>query len=503
MAVASDMPQTRLDPWLMAGVIAVGAAITIAFGERIGVNGGLGWDGSAYGAWAQVFWPTLERGLSAFQAQRILPSGIIYYALGAIGAPRSTINVIHAFQVYDALLMVTVAFTWSRIASLVGLSRRVAWVGLVALFGGYGLARCALYYPCQTDMTGFALAAGMVWAYLARQSVVLFVLIALSLVSWPSLPLVGAVLLVMRRPRQPLGSAVPRWLPAAAIAVGAAAALLVAALSYHYVVHVPYGQQLRWVQDIQRPWWPLSAVIVLAYVGLGVHALARRPEGWQLRAYARDVGWRHAVLAIAGLAALYYGQHRIIAYITRTGYGAGQGATPGEYIGLILLQPLRAPAFSAVMMVVYYGPILLIAMACWRQIAAVIAAWGPGALVVAAIVIAQTLGSESRQFIHLIPFVVTATMVATQDRWRSTPLVATFVALSVVWSKVWFRIGYDRPINPKEFPNQRFIMHNGPWAAIPTYLVHGACAVVTAAILWLVWRRARGDAAAAPTGAAA
>src|SRR5258706_281401 len=102
-----DAPQTHRDPWLMAATVALGAAITILFGERIGINGGFGWDGSAYGAWAQDFWHTLEVGLSNMQAQRVLPSGIIYHALGVLGVPRTTVNVIHAFQIYDALLMIT------------------------------------------------------------------------------------------------------------------------------------------------------------------------------------------------------------------------------------------------------------------------------------------------------------------------------------------------------------------------------------------------------------
>ena len=36
------------DALLMAALVALGAALTIAFGERIGVNGGEGIDGAEY-----------------------------------------------------------------------------------------------------------------------------------------------------------------------------------------------------------------------------------------------------------------------------------------------------------------------------------------------------------------------------------------------------------------------------------------------------------------------
>ncbi len=478
------------DAWIMVALVAAAAGLTIAFGERIGVNGGLGWDGKTYGGWAVSYWRAMAKGVTEFQAQRVLPSGIVHYLLRAFGVTRTVPHVILGFQLFDALLLVGSAVVWWRIALLLELSRRAAWIGFVALFGSFAGLKQALYYPCLTDTAAFALATAMVWAFLGRRHIVLFLLIALSALTWPSLPVFGSILLILPRPRQPLvddaaapNAGAPRWLPWAAIAAGVAAAAAIGLATYHYAygIRLPFPGQRRWLDMAERSVWPLTFGLVLAYVGLGVHALARPAASWRLLAYARDLGWRHLAVTVVAAAALFAGRAWVIHNLGR----AGSGATTSEYVGLILITSLRGPLVHVVMSVVYYGPIVLIAVAAWRRAGAVLAGWGPGALLAAAMAIVQSLGSESRQFIHVIPFIVTATVLATRARWRSTPFTALFIALTLAWSKVWFTIGYDKPINPYAFPNQRFSMHQGPWSSTTMYLIHGAAMLATAALLVL------------------
>src|SRR5262249_4062660 len=70
---------TRRDAFLMAAIVGVLAITTIAFGERIGVNAGQGWDGMSYTRWAVDF-PTavVKHGVSPYEAQRVLPSAIVH-----------------------------------------------------------------------------------------------------------------------------------------------------------------------------------------------------------------------------------------------------------------------------------------------------------------------------------------------------------------------------------------------------------------------------------------
>jgi hypothetical protein len=89
---------------------------------------------------------------------------------------------------------------------------------------------------------------------------------------------------------------------------------------------------------------------------------------------------------------------------------------------------------------------------------------------------------------HLFPFVVVVAIEATAARW--TPRRGlVFAGLAAVWSKLWWKIGYDQPHDAWSWPDQRFTMHHGPWASDQAFLAHLAAAVVSAAVPVIVLRR--------------
>jgi hypothetical protein len=137
--------------------------------------------------------------------------------------------------------------------------------------------------------------------------------------------------------------------------------------------------------------------------------------------------------------------------------------------------------------VVYFGPIVLVAIGAWPQVAVVVARWGPAAVATAAMLVVLSLATESRVMSHLFPFVVVVAIEATAERW--TPRRAlVFGGLAAVWSKLWWKIGYDQPHDAWSWPDQRFTMQHGPWAGDPAFLAHLAVAVVSAAVLAVVLR---------------
>src|SRR5205807_4497293 len=108
------LPMTRrfdraFDPCVMAALALGLSVVTIAFGERIGINGGQGWDGMGYVLWSRA-WNTevLGKGITVYHAQRILPSALIHYA-----GFRDTI---FGFQVLNAVMMTGTMVLWERTA---------------------------------------------------------------------------------------------------------------------------------------------------------------------------------------------------------------------------------------------------------------------------------------------------------------------------------------------------------------------------------------------------
>src|SRR3954466_13654830 len=119
----------------MVALVAALAIVTIAWGERIGVNGGEGWDGRAYASWAGDFPGTvLAQGVNPYQSQRVVPSAIVYYAMAALGVAHPRVHVIFAFQLLDALALIATALLLYRIARTLAWSRAAAWTAFAATF---------------------------------------------------------------------------------------------------------------------------------------------------------------------------------------------------------------------------------------------------------------------------------------------------------------------------------------------------------------------------------
>ncbi len=455
----------------MAVLVAVLAVLTIAVGERIGINGGLGWDGMGYALWAREFpHEVLEKGVTVYHAQRQLPPALVHYVL-------RTDDVIRGFQLLDAGCLVIAAYLWGRIGLVLAWSRPAAWAGFAAVFGSFAIARHALYYPTLTDATAFALGMAMAWAFLARRPIALWIVALAGAFTWPALPALALGLLVLRR--DPLvGEPVRR--PIAAVAA-VLAALSACAVAVHYY-RVPYPGDEKWLAHIPRDLLAVTLPVLAAWTCAAAYLLVRSSSG--LAAYGkRLVAWR-TLFAIAGIAVVYVLRalwiHRVATQ--------GPGPTGEQFACELALESLRGPGWDLVHHVVYYGPIVLVAIGAWRSVTRVAASFGPGALLALAMVVAFAVGSESRQWLHLFPLLVALTIAATHEWWTPSRTVI-FIALCLAWSKLWWPLRYDLPGSSFEWPALRYFMQQGPWASTETFLWHLCAAVATALVLLAMLRQ--------------
>jgi hypothetical protein len=465
------MPR-RFDPWVMAALALGLSIVTIAFGERIGINGGQGWDGMGYVLWSRA-WNTevLGKGVTLYHAQRILPSALIHYA--------GFQDPIFGFQILNTVMMTGTMVLWQHTARR--LPRAASWAGFVALLLGFANARHALYYPTLTDPTAMFLGMAAVWAYLEDRPVPQLAVALVAAFTWPALtPLSLAMLVLRNRAVAPVGA---RWIRWAAIAIPVAAATLVCVVAARWLHH-PYPGEDKWVVIVHRALLPVTYASIFALVALGLHLVLRERALWNVRAYARALWTPRLAFALAGCVAVVVLRQLWLRRVATR----GSGPTFDQFQCEHLLAALRGPLWGVVHHVVYYGPIVLVAIAAWRRIAKL--PWGPAGALGLAMIVGFAVGSQSRQMIHLAPLLVTATIAATAS-WWTTRRVLVFAVLYLAWSKLWWKIGYDQPLKWSEWPNQRYFMTQGPWASDEMFVVHLAGVLVTAIVLVVLFRDVR------------
>ncbi|HTR49744.1 MAG TPA: hypothetical protein VMJ10_03490 [Kofleriaceae bacterium] len=477
----------------MAAIVLALGVLEIAYGERMAINGGQGWDGQAYTQWALDFpHQVVAHGLTQYYAQRVLPSAAIYYASRALGVAPTVRHAILAFQLLDLAMLVASALLYAHLATRVMKWRAPAtWAGFAALFLCFANARHALYYPTLTDPTAFFLGMLLAWGYLARKPLAVWLAAAAGAWTWPAMPTIAMAMLVAPRPREPVRPlAWPRtvrWTSIALAAGGTALVLLVARA--YYVAPVPDIGCDKFAAWVLRDWLVVTVPLVAAMLGVGGYLLAAQPRAWNVVAYVRGLDWKRTAAAIAGCVAI----------VGARAWWVGQVGTQGEgptFRNQILCEHgnamLRGPIWGPVHEVVYFGPIVIVAIFAWRRIAELAAEWGPAIVLALAMVLAFATGSQARQWIHLFPLLVAVAIAATETRWTRTLAIA-FGAACLAWSKLWFHIGWDSVHTWFDSPDQRYYMHLGQWASDASYLWHLGAALVTAvpiAVLsWRWWRR--------------
>lgn len=472
----------------MALIVVALSVATRLWGERIGINGGQGWDGATYVQWAADFpHQMFEVGTTAYHAQRVLPSAAVYYGMKVIGAKPTVPNILVGFHVLDTLMLVLAAILWARIGEEMKWRRQAIWVGFVALFASFANARHALYYPALTDSAAFALGMAMAWGYLARRPVVLWLCAGLGMVTWPALPPVAIAMLLVPRldaelpePRQSR----TRWILGGAAAIAVAATAVFLLLARHYLHHPVQALGIpKFATWVRRDLLPITVITLALGMAASWLVVLYQPRLWNVRAWLRTIRWKRTVLAIVAIAAWFVARKAWLAAVATK----GPGPTGEQFLCLQTLEALRGPLWGVVHHVVYLGPIVAVAIVHWRAVCRVVGEWGHAAGLAFAIGVVFLAGSESRQWIHLFPLLVAATIAATEARW-TTRRALVFAVVAFAWSKLWLHIGYNTPGNWQTFPTQRYFMHLGPWASDTAYVWHGLAAVVTAIGLWLLLR---------------
>ncbi len=447
------------------------------FGERIKENGGLGYDGVKYGVWAKNFYhEILVVGVNDYDTQRILPSAIVHYCLRLFGISLTDSHVIHAFGVLNALLLGLSAFVWSLLADMLEISPPGKWLGFVALFISFAILKWACYNPVLTDVSGFTTGMLMVYFYVRRSQAWLYVVTLLSSFIWPASFYVGGLMLLFpKKAERPVEAGRVRY--RLNLVIGSVIGIVLVA----YIRHLLHnGYMFRHggvapVRDIMK----LSLATVLCYVVFGLGALLKWDQVLSPVLLCRAVQWE-ALFPVAGALAGIKGVQYWLANDT-SGFGVRDLLSVAAYTSV------TRPGIFYVAHVVFYGPILILALFLWRPVCRLIHEQGMGMTLCAAVGLLLSLFSESRCLFNFypifVPFIVKATDLLS---WRPAHYWLLAV-LSVLMSKVWLTIN-SVPLsgNVLEIPDQYYFMSHGPFMSNQMYLVQGAAVVLCGLLMYVV-----------------
>lgn len=472
----------RLSVYLTSDSGLVLAALLISligflFGEKIKFNDGFGMDGVHYGTWAKDFYSNIfVGGVDLYYVQRILPSALVHYALRLVHIPLTNGNIIKAFAILNVIAITASAYIWCRIANKLAISRQGKLFGFMALFLNFALMKWPSYYPVLTDVLGFFIGLLMIYFYLLGNRIGLFILMGLGAFVWPMLIYQGALLLMFPGD-EVRGKA---WAPARyRLNTAAGAAVSLGVLGY--LVWLALKTNLVFTQiPPMTSLLHLSVTISVLYVFFGLIRLLDCDWLFDFKhmfGYLRRWTFFAAILFFFAIRWLQ-GQ---------LSNGPSPRSSYDELYGIVAAS-LAKPALFYVAHVIFFGPIIVLALFFWKSACRIMHRYGLGLSFCVAFGLFLGLNSQSRQLFSFFPLVVIFVVKAMDEISWGPYHLFLFALVSFVLSKIWLLIG-GAPIylDERKFSDQLFYMNIGPYMSDAMYSIQGTAVLITGVLFYLLY----------------
>lgn len=467
--------------WLATiGILALSAWYIYSFfwGERVWANNGAGWDGSVYARFAKNFHTVLiNKKLNAYYLQHALPSAIVYYVSRALGFTlNSTPQIIHAFLLLQYSLLIIAGIYLYKISRHFSFTRKTNYIFFTAIFISVPVIKKFLYLPIGTDISVLFIGIMILWHYLKKQYIYLFMFALAGAFVYPSMIYVGCVFLcipyITVTPTHRFSSIFSK------IKISIALVYIVAA----YIIIQSGFQSLNDSQQINHSLMYISLLLMSLYI----FAVLRPISGTYSLSFPpiRTILY-HAILGTMLLVSITF----LVRFFANS--EAPQMSISLFFQSIIYGSSVN-PLVSIVCHISYYGPFLFFVLLFWRHIYAQFEKLGLPFVLFIWLYLLLTLGRESRQFINAIPFFVLGTCMFCNKYTFSWRFIYMFIIMSLIMSKIWFPINegdMTHAHNLLQYPAQRFFMMNGAWMSTKTYYIHLVAECILFGIFYLFIRK--------------
>lgn len=441
---------------LIVGIVLCACILLMLFSERIPQSGGLGYDGAEYGRMVKEFekFPHIPQ-LDNIYARRIFPSGVIYSILTALNLPRNNINIIHAFQIYNIVLFVLVAYIWVLISDELQISNKGKWLGFMGLFLNNAVLKFYFYYPVLTDVSAFFLGILMFYFWLRDNKVGLVVVAFIGAFTWPTLIYQGLVLYIF--PRKKVGWEQPRYYLNYLLGIIAGLAFLGGAAyftngftsGFHHTGFILFPKNNSLMSCIT-----LSVALCVLYAFMVVRNLFDNNYFFSIKRFILDIRFARLFVALLGyglsLALIEYFinvEHYSLApqLLTRV-FSAGT-ARPFEFY---------------IAHVFYFGPILILTFWFFGSFCKAVQSFGWGLLLVCLMNLVLTINPVSRStgLTAFYPVIVVLTVLSVDKYILDDSFLKYFAVISLLLSRVWLSYNWNVDWCAAYFNNYGTYMNN-------------------------------------------
>lgn len=474
--------------YLLSGSLCF-CIVSMLFFEIIPVGNGLGWDGTVYyNASIDFEQKFLNRQMTSYFFQRSFPAMLTYYLLKSVTYFVSILGLSTA-NIYTPSSVLSCFFLWNTIAILGSncflfkiynkfeFDKKVQIVCFLLFNLNYPVAKFFSYYPLLTDYLAFFMALAIFYAYLYGRQVLLFFLFLIGCFIFPTLFIVSAILFVFPYRASEANIFAHIYTKYVSKYIGILY-ILVTLLALAYFIFktrailidyensnytLPLGQS-----PIDVLLFPLSVLLACAYIVCLVYFAYQKKILPKLLGNFRFFNLLLVTFCYISISLI------IKSYFTEAGF------TIYGFRNNIIIQSIKQPLVFYFCHFFYLGLSVILPFIYYKKWEEIEKKMGIGSMFVIIVHFLLMIGSETRQFITILPFMVVYSGLLLKLFFTVDNKVILVIGfLSFFISTVWLPINISHVINREGMP-YLYAIHQGPWMpANFYYIIAPFCIVVT------------------------
>lgn len=461
---------------LIVGMVLLASIILTLSSERIPAGEGLGYDGSVYGRMVREFakFPHIPQ-LDNVYSRRIFPSGVVYCMLTVLNLPLSNINIIHAFQILNIILLVLVGYIWALIADELHISNWGKWLGLMGLFLNNAVLKFCFYYPVLTDRAALFFGILIFYFWLRDNKAGLIGAAFLSAFTWPTLIYQGLLLYIF--PRKNIAWEKPRHCLNYPLALVTGFVFLAWSIYFtnSFTSGVQGGLDLLPENSSLKSCLILSVALGVLYLFTMIRSLFNNNYFFDIKKFLLDIRFLRLLVALV----IYGITLALVGLFTTDKEIPFAGAGPiAHFLTRVFSASITRPFEFYIAHVFYFGPIFILAFWFLADLGKAAQSFGWGVLLVCLLNMVVTINPVSRTLTAFYPMVVVLTVLAVDKHIFADGFLKCFAIISILLSRVWLSYNRSSDWGVVYFNNYGAYMNNQYYfvqAASVVFLLFAGC----------------------------
>jgi hypothetical protein len=480
-------------------IILLWGIFSFIFLPVIPVASGFGWDGVLYGRMALNFQNMIGH-MDTYHSGRIFPAVLIHYILVFLDRPLNLKSVLFSYQLYNLVCLVIGATVWVKITDHLSLRPIAKWIGFIALFINYPVLNLYFYDPILTDVSALLIGILMLYSYLKKSNVLLFVLIILSFFTWPTGIIIGLFIFIYSDIKNKFWenhyNKIKQlfWIsliviPLIILVLGLGNVNSITSFVAEFHLNGRIFEKLKAHNKVIHYDlnFLLNSVLVCIYFALIYWYILK---DFNFLNFIKESFKRKVILKILIFVALIF----VLIYIKRIFYNPTlPTVTPITYAFDAIRLSVRFPLQFFVCNAVYWGPAILLLIIFFKSFIDFLKSHNLSVILGFLFTIIFSINAEGRSITNFYPFIIFV-LIQVIDFNKIKNLnffLFLFIAVSLLYSKIWLVIQLPASTFPNyiiddldKFPMQWHFMNFGLTINSWMYLIH---AIVTAILFVLFY----------------